>query len=81
MTRNALTDSKNLNLYEKQKYPSKMQSFMNLGRKSFFNFMKSLCQNGAKWSMCHSYLKLIVTVFLTGTVFNISALLTICSFS
>ena len=65
-----------------------MQSLINLGRKIFFfNFYDLIGHLRSKVKMPNespvmiSYLKLIVTVCLSGTVFKILAVLTICSLS
>ena len=69
-----------------------MQNFINLGRKIiFFLILRRHCDlKGHLMSkvkvpnespVMTSYLKLIVTVCLSGTVFKIFAVLTICSLS
>ena len=68
-----------------------MQCFINLGRKVSFNFvtyffpykghLKSKFKVPNESPVMTSYLKLIVTVCLSATVFKISALLIICSLS
>ena len=69
-----------------------MQSFINLGRKIiFFKFcdvtvtlkghLRSKVKVPNESPVMTSYLKLIVTVCLSGTVFKILAVLTICSLS
>ena len=64
-----------------------MQSFINLGRKIFLkNFFYLIGHLRSKVKMSNEspvmtfYLKLIVTICLSGTIFKILALLTICSF-
>ena len=69
-----------------------MQSFINLIRKKvFLNFvmyffpykghLRSKVKVSNQSPVMTSYLKLIVTVCLSGTVFKILAVLTICSLS
>ena len=67
-----------------------MQSFINLGRKIiFFKFcditaighLRSKVKVPNESPVMTSYLKLIVTICLSGTVFKILTVLTICSLS
>ena len=68
-----------------------MQNFINLGRKIFFikfcdvtdlkGHLRSKVNVPNESPFMTSYLKLIVTVCLSGTVFKILAVLTICSLS
>ena len=69
-----------------------MQSFINLGGKIIFlkfydvtvtlkGHLRSKVKVPNESPVMTSYLKLIVTVCLSGTVFKVLALLTICSLS
>ena len=93
MTRNALTDPKieikflckKLVCYQNAKFhqPKEEKSFFHFVT-SFFPYQGHLrskvkVPNGSP--VMTSYLKLIVTICLSGTVFKISALLIICSLS
>ena len=91
MTRNALTDPKikifckKLVCYQNAKFHQPKEE------KSFFHFvtvffpckghLRSKVKVSNESPVMTSYLKLIVTICLSGTVFKILAVLTICSLS